>query len=420
MRKQYRCCGRWFLLVLVLSAAAMYISGCTVLSRAGITAVHYGIERTYTDGKPAIGPTVEKDSTKNVDISSQTRLKVKIQDESIGNIKIIRGDGDKLLINEKTSLKGPASKEQLGKILNNTESNVTFSFASVAIDYKVNVPHKGTEKTQRDTETEGQKGTEKRQKDAETEGQKDAQTDKQKDAQADKQKEDSLKPLYRCTVDMELIVPDSFTSIDVDAENASICLSGFEGLSVVDLSTKMGVIRVDRCSVGRINVFVDSGDIWMKDVTGNSICECGRGDIFLSGLKGDAEVRSVSGITVIEKSEGRLDCDISSGTLTVRESKMAEDSFLYASTGVITADLNGMDGTGTYTLKSPAGDIMVDLPENSGWSLTAKSARGHVKNNMEQLSEGLERTPDGVVYGDVNGGGPIVDIYTDRGNITLY
>jgi len=391
------------LIILVLSAAAMYLTGCTILSKAGITAAHYGIEKTYSDGKPAIGPTVEKNSTVNIDISSQTRLKVNIQDGTIGNIKIIRGDGNKLQINEKTSLKGPASKEKLEKMLEHTGKNATSSSMSVSIDYRFNIPPQEKEKTQ-DSQADKQKNT---------------QAD-EKDTEAGKKKDDSLRPLYRCIVDIELIVPEAFTTIDVNAENASIALSGFEGLSMANISVKTGVIRIDRCSVNRISVSVDNGDIWMKDITGYSICECGRGDIFLSGLKGDAEVNSLSGKTVIERAEGRLECDISSGSLTVRESKIAEGSVLYASTGTITADLNGMDDSGSYTLKSPAGDIMVDLPENSGWSLNAKSTRGRVKNNIEQFTKCLEKSPDGVVYGDVNGGGPTVDIYTDRGNITLY
>lgn len=373
LRRQSGCLGRTFALpvrlfaILLAMSMIVPLTGCAGQAKTGVIIANDGIGAVYSDGKPAIGPTVEKETTTNVDISTQTRLNIKIQK---GSVKISRGSQEDIQLIEKTSLKGPASKNRLNELLKNINSNVETTLMSVSI-------------------------------------------------KTDVKEEEEIKPLYRCTVDMELVVPEAITAIDVDAGNALITLSGFEGMSSVDLTVERGLIRVDQCSSNKISASLDNGDIWMENITGYSAYDCGRGDIFITGAKGAIDLKSLSGETVIERVEGKLDCDISSGSIKIMKSILESGTVLYASTGTISADLNGIDDIGTYTIKSSAGDIMVDLPQKTGWSLIAKSTRGRIKNNMEPIAETLETGPDGEVYGDVNGGGASVDLYVDRGNIIL-
>ncbi len=341
------------------------IRGLLTIVLVGIITVSFAGCKRPPDIKPAIGPTVVKETENNVDISSQTRLTVKIQS---GSVKITRGTQNKLQIIEETSLKGPANKEYLNQILNGIKSTVETTSMSVSIN-------NGAEK--------------------------------------------ELRPLYRYNVDMELIVPETLKLLYIDAENATITLSGLEEMSKVELSLERGLIDVNRCSSDKISVSVDNGDICMKDITGNGTYKCGRGDITFTGLKGVIDLKSLAGDSIIENTEGKLNCDISAGSLTVRESKMERGSVLYASNGMISAELEGIDSEGTYTIKSSAGDIRVKLPKKAGWSMSAKSTRGRVKNHIDPIAETLETGTDGEVYGDVNGGGPLIDIYVDMGNIIL-
>lgn len=380
LKKQIRCIRRLFTIVIAM-VMTMSLAGCNRSLKIDEIIASDGIAADYSNGRPSIGPVVEKETEKNVDISSQTRLTVKIQN---GSVKITRGGQDELQIIEKTSLKGPATKEHLNQILKDIKSTVETTSMSVSINHKAFLA------------AEVQTGT-----------------------PTDAKEDEGLKPLYRCTVEMELIVPETFTAVDVDAENAFITLSGLEEMSSVELSAKRGLIHVNQCSTGKISVSVDNGSLWIEDITGYGTYECGRGDIMLTGLKGSIDVKSLSGDLVIEKAEGKLNCDISAGSLTVKESKMESGSVLYASTGTISADLEGIGSTGTYTIKSSAGDIQVKLPKKDGWSMIAKSTRGRIKKNMDPIPEDLETGPNGEVYGDVDGGGPSIDIYVDRGNIIL-
>lgn len=385
--KKFRCIRRLLTIVLVM-IITMSLVGCKWPSKVGVIA-NVGNGADYSDIRLAIGPTVEKETEEKVDISSQTRLTVKIQS---GSVKITRGAQDELQIIEKISLMGPASKERLNEWLKEIKSDVEITSMSVAINHKAYL--------KADVNA-------------------DAPVDEKVGAMTDAKDEEELRPLYRCTVEMELVVPEAFTVIGVDAENAVITMSGFEGMSKVELSAERGLINANQCSFGKMSVLVDNGDIFMDDITGNGTYECGRGDIMLTGVKGDADVKSLAGDSIIENAEGKLNCDISAGSLMVRESKMESGSVLYASTGTISADLQGIGSEGSYTIKSSAGDIRVKLPKKDGWSMSAKSTRGRIRNHMDPVPETLETGPEGEVYGDVNGGGPFIDIYVDMGNIIL-
>ena len=379
LEKKFRSIGRLLTIVLVVMITVSLI-GCKKPLKVGSTA-NDGNGTYYSNIRPAIGPTVEKETKNNIDISSQIKITVKIQS---GSVKITRGDQDELQIIEKTSLKGPASEEYLNQILKDIKSTVETTTMSVSINHKAYLAP-------------------------------DVETDTLTDAEA----EEELRPLYRCNVDLELIVPETIKSIYVDAENAAISLSGFEGMSRVELSAERGLINVNQCSSGKISASVDNGDIWMEDITGNGTYECGRGDIMLNGVKGSVDVKSLAGDSSIENVEGKVNCDISAGSLAVRESKMESGSVLYASTGTISADMEGIGSAGTFTIKSSSGDIRVKLPKKDGWSMSAKSTRGRIKNHMDTIPETLETGADGEVYGDVNGGGSSIDIYTDMGSIIL-
>lgn len=365
------------------------IRGLLTIVILGIITVSFAGCKRPPDIKPAIGPTVVKETENNVDISSQTRLTVKIQS---GSVKITRGTQNKLQIIEETSLKGPANKEYLNQILNGIKSTVETSSASVTINHKAYLA---------------------------ADVNADAQVDEKAGAVAEAKETEEIRPLYRCTVEMELIVPETVTAIEVDAENAAITLSGFDDMSNVDLSAERGLIHVDRCGTNKISISVDNGDISTENISGYSSYDCGRGDIMITGAKGVIDLKSLAGDSIIENTEGKLNCDISAGSLTVRESKMERGSVLYASNGMISAELEGIDSEGTYTIKSSAGDIRVKLPKKAGWSMSAKSTRGRVKNHIDPIAETLETGTDGEVYGDVNGGGPLIDIYVDMGNIIL-
>lgn len=319
-----------------------------------------------TAGRPVIGLTVERSEDKEVELDTQIRLRVSIDN---GNIRVTRGNGDKLLIRETLRIKGPASKERLGELLDMSKSKVE------SVAYSVNV---------------------------------------------DQRQSKEIKPLYGMADDIELIIPEAINMLNISLNNGTVDISGLDGLRSAELSTVNGQITVSESSSDSIKVSVDKGNIDMQDFSGSGSYECKRGNINLKAVKGPVDLTSVSGDATIENSEGVLKCDLSSGRLTVRNTGIGSGSDLYASTGRIKAELTGLDSAGKLSVKSSDADIRLKMPENKGYSLIARSTGGKVRNKMNPSPGTLKRSPTGEVYGDVAGGGVSMDVYTDSGSITLY
>jgi len=350
--------------ILLITLITVSLAGCAKSAEDSSIGSEYDSPAIFSDGRPSIGPTVENETVTNVDIESQTRISLKIRS---GSIKLTCTDQGQLQIIEKWWLKGPTSQERLKELLE--ESKKTLETTSMSINIE---------------------------------------------------REANEEPLYRQTVQMELIVPEAIKQIDIDAENSSIQLSGFDEMHTIDLRVGKGAVDVEQCSSKRFGVSVDEGNIRMKDILGFGLYECGRGDILLSRVKGAVELKSVSGNTLIEESEGKLYCDISTGSLTVKDSDIGQDSMLYASSGSICADFAKAGIMGGCKLMAAKGDIQLNLPKDgAAWSLVAKSTKGRVKDKMDPKPETLETLSSGEVHCDVGGGGPLIDIYVDDGDITL-
>jgi DUF4097 and DUF4098 domain-containing protein YvlB len=314
---------------------------------------------------PAIGITAEDKSITSVDDGLSTELKLVLNN---GNVKIIRGSQEHVQIMENSKIRGPASREQLMKYLKANKSRVESSSAGINID--------GSQV-------------------------------------------DGIKPFFGYRNDIELILPASLVTINIRVDNGSILLSGLDGMSDIELSVKKGRIHMEKCYSARFRISAENGTILAEEIKGNGIYKCGRGNIQLRKVNGDIELVSVSGDTVIEGCAGKLNYDVSLGSITVRDTELKSGSVLYASNGEIEAELGEIEATGKYSIKAASGRICLKMPRDIDYSLIARSTKWHVYNEMEPVPETLEKLPSGELYGVVGNGGASIDVYIDRGNIYL-
>ncbi|MGI6668227.1 MAG: DUF4097 family beta strand repeat-containing protein [Acetivibrionales bacterium] len=321
--------------------------------------------RTKIAAWPVIGIMAEDKSITSVDAGSRTKLSLVLYN---GDVKITQSSQGHVQIVENRSIKGPARRETLMSYLEANRCRVESAPSGINIDGR---------------QLEG------------------------------------IKPLFGYENDIELILPASLASISISIDNGSILVSGLEGMSRMDLSVRKGRIHMEKCNSARIHASAAKGTISAEDIRGRGVYNCGRGNIQLSKVNGEIELVSVSGDTVIEGCNGRLNCDVSSGSITVRDTRLKGGSVLYATNGNIEAELGEIDAAGKYSVKAASGEIRLEMPQNTGYSLTAKSARGRVYNEMQPVPEISERTPSAEVYSDVGGGGASIDVYIDRGNIYL-
>ncbi|MGE5615048.1 MAG: DUF4097 family beta strand repeat-containing protein [Bacillota bacterium] len=321
--------------------------------------------RTKIGDWPAIGITAEEKSITSVDAGSQTRLNLVLNN---GDVKITRGGRDHVQIIENRRIRGPASRGQLGEYLKSNKSRVDSTYFDINIDGR---------------------------------------------------QVDGIKPFFGYENDIELILPASLAAINITIDNGSIMVSDLDGMSNMELSVKKGRIHVEKCNSIRIKASVAEGRISAEGIIGNGTFNCGRGDIRLREVNGTIEIVSVSGDTIIENCTGKLNCDISSGSITVRDTELKNGSALYASNGNISVELEKIDVEGKYSIKAASGNISLKMPQETGYSLIARSTRGRAYNKMDPAPETLERAPSGEIYGDVGNGGASIDVYIDRGNIYL-
>lgn len=351
-------------LIVFITVVALSLAACSKTYDGGLTNSDYESLPIFSDGRPSIGPMVEDETVTNVDIVSQTRISVTIHS---GSIKVTRTDQDQLQIIEKWRLRGPTSQEHLSELLEKSKK------APESTSMSINIEREATSEA-----------------------------------------------LYRQTVQMELKVPESIKQIDIDAENASIVLSGFNEMLTMDLTIGRGTVHADQCSSKRIDVSVEEGNIYMKDISGFGTYECVRGDILLKGVTGSIDLKSFSGNTVIEEARGKLNCYISTGSLTVKNSAIEKDSMLYATHGNILADFEKIGIAGGCRIMAAKGDIRVKLPDNNlSWALAAKTTKGRIKNKMNPKPEWLESVSPREAHGNAQGEGPLIDIYVDNGDIFL-
>jgi len=326
---------------------------------------------------------IEDEAVSTVEIETQGNLTLDVLD---GDIKVTFWQEDYLEITEKRTVRGPAKKEKLKELL---EKNKYFVEST---EYSISVS---------------------------------------KPQDPDKKDAKEGKSIISITNDLEIMVPESIKFISIKAGSGNISISGRDIsvpdqditgrklVSNVDVRLKNGNIKIDGLEAAKINVNAAKGDILVSEITGNGEFKCDRGKIAVGKTAGNITAKLTEGEINIEEAEGRLNCDVSSGAINIKSSWLLKDSVFYVSTGEINADFEARDEEGKVKFMAAKGDILLNLPEKSGWSLIAKSTKGRVTDRQKPKREELKTSPSGEVYGDVAGGGLLIDAYVDNGNIYL-
>ncbi len=137
------------------------------------------------------------------------------------------------------------------------------------------------------------------------------------------------------------------------------------------------------------------------------------GTIVVDHVRGHVDAKTVSGSIEVRHQEGPLSGNTVSGSLTVQAVSMEH---LRANTvsGSLTVDLQSAPST--LLTKSVSGDVVVRIPADAGYEVTAKSVSGRVTAGSEQVS----RRP-GKVEGVLRDGHPDVKLVaqTVSGDVTV-
>jgi DUF4097 and DUF4098 domain-containing protein YvlB len=181
-----------------------------------------------------------------------------------------------------------------------------------------------------------------------------------------------------------------------------IVLSGLQGAV---LETGAGSIRVDKCS-GPVKATTGGGSVDLGEIGGQAEIETGAGSIRLASAKG--RVRAQTG-------GGSIQLD---GATSVQAETSAG--------GIIVKLLSSAGGRNNSTLETSAGDITVYLANDLAISIRAEIeiANGHtIRSDFSDIHVSTEGGPWGpktvTAEGQLNGGGPVLKVRTNSGNVNF-
>jgi DUF4097 and DUF4098 domain-containing protein YvlB len=148
-------------------------------------------------------------------------------------------------------------------------------------------------------------------------------------------------------------------------------------------------------------------------VRGGAHLRSGSGNITGENVAGNVEASAGSGDLRFEMVEaGDLDITSGSGNISLRGVKGA----IRARTGSGNVEARG-EQKGDWHLHSSSGNITVELPQNAGFELDARSGSGNIETAREVTVQGtLSRRS---IRGRAGSGGPLLEVSTSSGSIYL-
>jgi DUF4097 and DUF4098 domain-containing protein YvlB len=239
----------------------------------------------------------------------------------------------------------------------------------------------------------------------------------------------------------EIFLPPSFRE-NLRILNSSGNLSGdanLLGYKTIDVSVGSGSVLLNRLSGETVSIRVSSGGLNVAAIGGNSFVSVSSGRLEIgelagtehrvkvsSGrtrigdLEGNAAIEIRSGSIAVEKTRGRIDLTISSGSVTVGD--FSGEGNFELSAGDLNLDVRELTGDLRFRLTSGSADM--NIPVGLGFNLDAITNSGSVRVN-EGGVEALRVSGNSTVLRPI---GPVPDpaaeirtIYarTNSGNITI-
>ncbi len=194
---------------------------------------------------------------------------------------------------------------------------------------------------------------------------------------------------------------------EIKAESGGGSVVVLSGLQGAVLETGGGSIRVDKCS-GPVKATTGGGSVDLGEIGGPAEIETGAGSIRLASAKGRVQAQTGGGSIQLDGATS-VQAETSAGGIVVK---------LLSS--------NGAGVRNNSTLETSAGDITVYLANDLAISIRAEIeiANGHtIRSDFSDIRVSTEGGPWGpktvTAEGQLNGGGPVLKVRTNSGNVNF-
>jgi len=193
----------------------------------------------------------------------------------------------------------------------------------------------------------------------------------------------------------------------IKAESGGGNLVVLSGLQGAVLETGGGSIRVEKCS-GAVKATTGGGSVDLGEIGGAAQIETGAGSIRLASAKGRVQAETGGGSIQLDGAAS-VQAETSAGGIVVK---------------LLSSDSAG--GRNNSTLETSAGDITVYLANDLAISIRAEIeiANGHtIRSDFTDIHVSSEGGPYGpktvTAEGQLNGGGPVLKVRTNSGNVNF-
>ena len=198
---------------------------------------------------------------------------------------------------------------------------------------------------------------------------------------------------------------------DIKAESGGGSVVVLSGLQGAVLETSAGSIRVDKCS-GTVKATTGGGSVDLGEIGGPAEIETGAGSIRLASAKGRVRAQTGGGSIQLDSATS-VQAETAAGGIIVKLLSLGGAA-------------NGAGARNNSTLETSAGDITVYLANDLPISIRAaiEVANGHtIKSDFSDIrisTEGGQWGPQTVTAeGQLNGGGPVLKVRTNSGNVNF-
>ena len=178
-----------------------------------------------------------------------------------------------------------------------------------------------------------------------------------------------------------------------------------------------GHVRVEDVQ-GAANLETSNGDVRLRKVEGRLDAKTSNGAIEGDGLTGDATLHTSNGSIRLEGVAGALDARTSNGGVHIRlgKPKANEPIRLGSSNGSIEIEIEELENNEIHASTSNAG-ITLRLPPPIKATLRASTSNGGISTEFDVTTHGS--MGKNFLEGEINGGGPLIDLSTSNGTIKV-
>jgi len=183
------------------------------------------------------------------------------------------------------------------------------------------------------------------------------------------------------------------------------------------IQSSNGHIRVEDVQ-GTLRLETSNGAIRLRKVEGRLDARTSNGTIEGDGLMGDATLRTSNGTVRLDRIFGSLDAGTTNGSIHIRlgKPKPNEPIRVSSSNGTIELEVEALDNNEVRASTSNA-TITVRLPAPIKARLRASTSNGGISTDFDVTTHGS--MGKNFLEGDINGGGPLIDLSTSNGTIKV-